>query len=133
MNVPTRTVRCYHCRTDVEVGRAARSATCPRCYKGLILDDLLVQEGSYAGKLTTCGKITVDRKARAITRVVEASAGLEVVGQLEAKVTSHGPVFVGKGARMTGECQASSFIAEPGAVIEGILRIGPPVASTAQG
>ena len=68
-----RTIVCYHCRGHVNVPWAARSASCPLCFKGLILDDLLVRESGYS-RLFTCGKITVEKKAKAITRSIEASA-----------------------------------------------------------
>jgi hypothetical protein len=121
----TRTVRCIHCRAEVTFPFAARSASCPMCFKGLILDDLLVRDNGYSGRLTTCGKITVDKRARAISRCVEASAGVEIQGILEAKVMTHGPVHVCKGGRMKGDCEARSLVVELGAVIEGgFFRIG---------
>jgi cytoskeletal protein CcmA (bactofilin family) len=123
--VPERIVRCYHCRAEVRLPAAARSASCPLCFKGLILDDLTVKESGYSTKLLTCGKVTVERKARAVTRSVEACAGVEILGSLEAKVLSHGPVYIGPGARMKGDCEARSLLVAPGAVIEGgFFRIG---------
>jgi len=121
--LPQRIVRCYHCHTDVQVPIAARSASCPSCFKGLVLDDLTVRESGYSLKLLTCGKVTVEKKARAITRTVEASAGVDILGTLEAKVMSHGQVYVGPGARMKGDCDATSLVVEPGAVLDGVFRI----------
>jgi cytoskeletal protein CcmA (bactofilin family) len=120
-------VRCYHCRAEIQVPAAARSASCPACFKGLILDDLTVRDSGYSTKLLTCGKIVVEPKARAITRTVEACEGIEILGTLEAKVLSHGPVFVGAGGRVKGELEARSLVVQPGAVIEGVLKIGAGV------
>ena len=120
-----RIVRCYHCHRDVSVPLAARSISCPLCFKGLILDDLLVRDSSYSSRLHTCGTITVDKKARAVTRSIEACAGVEILGTLEAKVTCHGLVHLGPGGRMKGDCEAPELIVEFGAVIDGgFFRIG---------
>jgi cytoskeletal protein CcmA (bactofilin family) len=95
------------------------------CFKGLILDDLTVRDHGYSSRLSTCGKVTVERKAKAVTRSVEACDGVDVLGILEAKVHSHGAVYVAAGARMKGDCEAQSLVVERGAVIEGgFFRIG---------
>lgn len=121
-----RIVRCYHCRATISVPGAARTASCPVCYKGLILDDLRVRDGQAAGRLSTCGRVVVERRGRAVTRAVEAAAGVEVHGTLEAKVVTGGPVHLSKGAHLKGECHATSLVVEAGGVIEGaFVRIGP--------
>ncbi len=106
---------------------AARTASCPVCYKGIVLDDLAVREGAgMSSRLATCGKVTIHKKARAVTRHVEAGAGVEVDGVLEAKVNSGGTVVVGAKARVKGDFSAPSLVVEEGAVIEGgFFRIGP--------
>ena len=120
-----RIVRCYHCRADIKVAAAARTASCPQCFKGLVLDDLTVRDSSYNSKLMTCGKVTVEKKAKAVSRSVEACEGVEILGTLEAKIHSHGAVYVGPGGRMKGDCEAQSLVVEPGAVIEGgFFKIG---------
>ena len=125
---PERLVQCYHCRSHICVPATARTASCPACYKGLVLDDLCVREGHAAGRLSTCGKVVVEKRGRAVTRAVEAAAGVEVSGTLEARVLSGGPVHIRKGAHLKGECQATSIIVEPGAVIDrAFFRIGPDV------
>lgn len=123
-----RLVQCYHCRSHICVPATARTASCPACYKGLVLDDLCVREGHAAGRLSTCGKVVVEKRGRAVTRAVEAAAGVEVSGTLEARVLSGGPVHIRKGAHLKGECQATSIIVEPGAIIDrAFFRIGPDV------
>jgi hypothetical protein len=105
---------------------AARSASCTSCFKGLILDDLWVRESGYSGRLITCGRITVDRKARAITRTVQASGAVEILGALEANVTSHGMIYVGSSGRVKGDCEARELVVEAGAIIDGgYFKIGP--------
>jgi hypothetical protein len=120
-----RIVRCYHCRGAIKVSAAARTASCPLCFKGLVLDDLTVRDSGYNSKLMTCGKVTVEKKAKAVSRAVEACEGVEILGTLEAKVHSHGPVYVGPDGRMKGDCEAQSLVVVPGAIIEGgFFRIG---------
>ena len=121
-----RIVRCYHCRREIIVPGAARTASCPVCFKGLVLDDLRVREGHASGRLSTCGRVVVERKGRAVTRAVEAAQGIEVHGTLEARVISGGPVQITSGGQLKGECHATSLVVEPGAVMDRVfVRIGP--------
>lgn len=123
---PERIVRCYHCRREIIVPGAARTASCPVCFKGLVLDDLRVREGHASGRLSTCGRVVVERKGRAVTRAVEAAQGIEVHGTLEARVISGGPVQINSGGQLKGECHATSLVVEPGAVMDRVfVRIGP--------
>jgi cytoskeletal protein CcmA (bactofilin family) len=126
-STPGRPVRCYHCKGEVYVPMAARSASCPLCHRGLILDDLRVREG-FAGKLTTCGKILIEKKGRAVTRQIEACDGIDILGAVEGKIVSLGNVYLGKTARVKGDFDAPTIVVERGAVLEGMLRIGQPKA-----
>lgn len=132
---PERFVLCYHCKAEIAVPAAARTASCPACYKGIVLDDLAVREGAgMAGRLSTCGKVKVHKKARAVTRQVEAGAGVEVDGVLEARISSGGTLVVGSKGRLKGDCTAPSLVVEEGGIIEGgFFRIGhaPPPPSPA--
>ncbi len=85
-----RQVKCYHCRKDVVVPRTARTASCPVCYRGIVLDDLCVKDAGTVSKLATCGRVIVEKKGRAVTKRVEAAEGVEVLGQLEATISSGG-------------------------------------------
>lgn len=123
--VPERSVRCYHCGKDVHVPAAARSAACPVCYRGLTLDDLRVREAGMGAKLSTCGRIVIERKAKASSRSVSAGDGLELHGTLEGNVTSYGTVVLGSRAKLKGDLVAPALVMEEGAVIEGgFLQIG---------
>jgi cytoskeletal protein CcmA (bactofilin family) len=124
--IKERVVRCYHCRREIFVPLAARSASCPLCHRGLVLDDLLVRDNGFAGKLATCGKVLVEKKGRAITRPIDACEGVDILGSVEARIVSLGPLYLGRSARVKGECQAPSIVVERGAVIDGVLRIGVP-------
>jgi hypothetical protein len=123
----TRDVCCYHCGLGVQVPAAARTASCPKCYKGLVLDDLTVRDASGAiGKLTTCGDVTIMAKARSITRQVNAGGDVVVHGHLEASVSSGGAVRLGERAHVKGDVKAKSLVVEPGAIIDGgYFCIGP--------
>lgn len=123
---PTRRVTCYHCRKPVTISAFAISATCPACYKGLVLDDLVVRDVHWAGKLRTCGKVLVERKGRVVGRLVQAAQGVEVQGIVEATVVSGGTVIIKTAARLSGDCRAPRLIIEPGATIAGgHFHIGP--------
>ena len=120
-----REVRCYHCRGVIFVPATARSASCPLCHRGLVLDNLRVRDNGFAGKLATCGKVMIEKKGRAVTRQIEACEGIDILGAVEAKVTSLGPVFLGSSARVKGEFHAPTIVIEPGATLDGVFRIGP--------
>jgi hypothetical protein len=120
-----RDVICYHCGVPTSVAAAARTASCTHCYKGIVLDDLRVRDAGWSGRLSTCGKVTIDKRARAVTRQVVAGQGVEVTGTLEANIESHGPVVVGESAHLKGDCSAPTLVVREGAVIEsGYYRIG---------
>lgn len=124
-----RPVRCYHCQHDFTISAHARSAACPKCYRGLCLDDLIVKSSApqvgTPGKLQTCGQIVVEKKAKYVGKAVQAVEGVEIQGQLEAEVVSQGPVTIGAHATLKGDLTAASLIVEPGAVIKGgFFRIG---------
>jgi len=116
---PERIVRCYHCRTAIVVPRAGRTASCPICYKGIVLDDLFVRDAGFSGKLLTCGKVLVERKGRSVGRPVEAGGGIEINGTLEGTLTSGGPVLVGSRGRLKGDVHATSLVIKAGAVVDG--------------
>ncbi|MCX5689695.1 MAG: polymer-forming cytoskeletal protein [Planctomycetota bacterium] len=121
-----RKVTCYQCGREIVVPAAARTASCPLCYKGIVLDDLAVKDaGSYTGRLVTCGTVTIHSRARTVTRSVEAGKGVHIEGVLEAKVCSGGTITISPGARVKGDCEARSLVVEAGAIIEGgFFRIG---------
>jgi cytoskeletal protein CcmA (bactofilin family) len=126
-----RKVTCYHCGKEIVVPAAARTASCPLCYKGIVLDDLAVKDaGSYTGRLVTCGSVTIHSRARTVTRSVEAGRGVHIEGVLEAKVCSGGTIKISPGARVKGDCEARSLVVEAGAIIEGgFFRIGAGAAT----
>lgn len=129
----TRSVTCYHCRKPVTISAFALSATCPGCYKGLVLDDLVVRDVHWAGKLRTCGKVVVERRGRVIGRLVQAASGVEVEGVVEATVVSGGTVVVKNAAKITGDCRAPRIVIEPGATIAGgHFHIGPDAPLTVE-
>jgi hypothetical protein len=127
---PERLVRCYHCKTRIAVPLTARTASCPVCYKGVVLDDLAVKDAGWNGRLSTCGQVKVERKGRAIARSVECGEGLTIDGTLEAKINSGGPVTLSPGGKLKGDCDATSLVVPNGAIIEGgFFRIGKATAS----
>ncbi|NUQ68074.1 MAG: polymer-forming cytoskeletal protein [Phycisphaerales bacterium] len=123
-----RIAECYHCGHRIAMSMAARSVTCPRCYRGLVLDDLIVRDSVSGAKLITCGRVVVERKGRAVTRHINARDGVEIEGEVEAQVSSGGVVHVGSRGCVRGDIAAASLVADTGAVIDGFCRIGNPQA-----
>lgn len=115
----TYTATCYCCGHQMEVGVRAVTVRCPRCTKGLHLDDIIVQKGFSGTKAQTCGTVQVRRKAQLRASTVEASAGVQVLGTLEGNVVTSGPMHIGPYGRFKGDCKASALIVDYGARIDG--------------
>ncbi|MBI1191161.1 MAG: hypothetical protein GC200_10840 [Tepidisphaera sp.] len=119
-------ITCYHCGAQVVAPVIARSFGCPKCHRGIALDDITVKDSGWSGLLNTCGRIFIRPRARTITRNVHAGDGIEVLGVLEANVRSGGPVVVGSRGKLKGQVQATSVWIDPGGTLEcPMLRIGP--------
>jgi len=119
-----RIAECYHCGHRIAMSAAARSVTCPSCYRGLVLDDLIVRDAVSGAKLITCGRVVVERKGRAVTRHINARDGVDIEGEVQAQVSSGGVVHVGARGCIRGDIAAASLVADPGSVVVGYCRIG---------
>ncbi|TVQ76911.1 MAG: polymer-forming cytoskeletal protein [Phycisphaeraceae bacterium] len=114
-----RTVRCYHCSKEFEVGAKAITVSCPHCYQRVAIEDMVVRSSHSGGKVQTCGKITIAERARFTAMSVQASGGLEINGVLNASQISTDRIHLGPGGRMRGDCRARTFTMDAGARIEG--------------
>lgn len=127
MPTALRRVACYHCGAGLEVPPGTRSTMCRACYRSLTLEDLRVSQTYRAGLLSTCGRVWIDRTSRTVTRAVRAGEGVEVLGSLEAVVTSGGEVHVARNARLRGDVVATSVVFDHGSNVEcALLRVAPP-------
>ena len=111
-------VRCYHCHHLFEVGSKASSTACPACSQRLVVEDVVISRLTPVQRVQTCGRVVVRRKGSVIADLVQAQGGLEVLGSLDARVESEGPVIIGPAARWKGDCRAPSLTVEDGARIE---------------
>ncbi len=71
-----RTVQCYHCRKAFGVGARAMTITCPKCFKRVQIQDIVVESAHGVTKLQTCGKVIVEKKGRVIADLGEAHDGI---------------------------------------------------------
>lgn len=85
-----RSVQCYHCRRRFEVGVRAVTVSCPGCHKRLVIEDLVIKNAQAYTKLQTCGRVVVQRRGHVMASLVEAHAGIEVLGVLEANAVTGG-------------------------------------------
>jgi cytoskeletal protein CcmA (bactofilin family) len=113
-----RTVQCYHCRRTFDVGARAMTITCPKCFKRVQVQDVIVNQAQGLTKLQTCGRIVIEKKGRVVADLVEAHEGIEVKGVIRAAVLSGGPVVLHPKSTWRGDCRAPALHIEPGAVIE---------------
>jgi len=123
---PSKQIRCYHCGHRFGVAARAMRITCPKCTKGVLIDDIVVKGAQGVSKMQPGGRIPVKRGARLIAELVHADLGLEVQGTVQASVVTRGPVTLGGHARWTGDLTAPSIDIRQGARIEnGYFDIGP--------
>jgi hypothetical protein len=103
------------------------SLTCPWCCKRVTLEDLIVKDTSWTGRVQTCGRLIIQRRGSLVASLIEARQRIEILGHAEGKIVSGGPVLIGPKARVKGDVSAPSIWVEPGAVIEGgyFRIIGP--------
>ena len=121
-----RDVQCYHCSAQFEISARAMTVSCPKCYKKLLVEDVVVKTAQGVTNLQTCGKIIIEKKGRVTATLVEAHKGIEVHGIIEGKVISGGPVVIGDKARWKGDCRAPSVEIAPGArITSGYFEIAP--------
>jgi cytoskeletal protein CcmA (bactofilin family) len=101
------------------------SVSCPKCYKPVVIEDVVIKSAHAVRKVQTCGKVVVEAKGRLIAATIEASGGVEVLGILEGNVTTPGRVVIGGKASWKGDCRAASLKVELGAVVSrGYFVIG---------
>jgi hypothetical protein len=122
--LPEKTIRCYHCGHASTLSAAARSTTCPACYRGLVLDDLVIGGRHLCAKVHTCGRVVVGPRGCLIGTVIHAQAGLEVSGRLVGSVVTSGPVVIRRGADWEGDLSAPSVTIERGAHVRGRFATG---------
>ena len=111
----TRSVACHHCRRALELPAAALTATCPACYKPLILHDLDLSANRFGGDLSTCARLIIRPKTTVRARAVIAGTGLIVLGTLEADtIETMGPVSIGAKGTLIGALATPSVSIEKG-------------------
>src|SRR5436853_632396 len=101
-----RTVTCYHCGRAFDVGGQALTTSCPGCFKRVVVDDIIVKTIESVRRVQTCGRLVVQKTGRVFAQSVEAQAGVQVEGILEANVVSGGLVRIGPKAVWKGDCRA---------------------------
>ncbi|MEX0653506.1 MAG: polymer-forming cytoskeletal protein [Phycisphaeraceae bacterium] len=116
----TRLVQCYHCRHRFEVGGRAQSTSCPGCYKPVIVGDVVVSTLKPVTEVRTCGAIVVKKKGRIIAKLVEAHAGIDCDGTIDAKTVRGGVgVRLSSRSHFKGDLTATKLVIEEGARVEG--------------
>ncbi|MDX2017283.1 MAG: polymer-forming cytoskeletal protein [Planctomycetota bacterium] len=123
-----RPIRCYHCGAVHAVAAHARTMTCGSCYRGLVLDDLILRATHMGSKLLTAGLVVVQPKVRVQSPLILAGEGVEVQGTVEGVVRCYGAVLVGPGAMLRGEVFASALIVQDGGMLDAAISLAPDAA-----
>ncbi len=119
--LPTRTVRCYLCACEFDVAPKAMSASCPHCYRRIVVEDVVIRGPWWGGKIETCGAVEIHKRTRATATVLLAGAGVLIHGYLDGSVVSGGLVRLTERATVKGRVRAPRIEIHPGAVIDNAL------------
>ncbi|GAB4554728.1 MAG: hypothetical protein Tsb0013_17410 [Phycisphaerales bacterium] len=121
-----RRVTCYHCGATLEVGSRAITVSCPACYQRVAVEDVRFRGMQFGGDVRTCGEISIVNRSQVQAKILQASRGVDIRGQVDAGLVAGETVTLGTGSRLRGDCNARTIRIEPGARIEGgYFRIGP--------
>jgi len=114
------------------------TTSCPKCARGLNVEDIVIKVAYAVRKIQTCGKLVVEKKGRVSAHSIEAHGGIDVEGTLEANVVSRGHVRIGPKATWKGDLAAPTLLVELGGQIaRGYFAIEPqpvePIPDSANG
>ncbi|MEZ6241591.1 MAG: polymer-forming cytoskeletal protein [Phycisphaerales bacterium] len=119
--LPTRPVRCYLCATEFDVAPKAMSASCPHCYRRIVVEDVIIRGPWWGGKIETCGAVEIHKRTRATATMLLAGGGVLIHGYLDGHVVSGGLVRLTERATVRGRVRAPRIEIHPGAVIDNAL------------
>lgn len=132
---PSTTVLCLSCAQWFRIPNQASILTCPRCYKRVRVESLVVDRPQMHARLETCGVITVKKRGILSADLVRAGAGIVVEpgGRVQvARLESYRVILHDK-AVWQGDCEAASLHMEPGAVVlSGRFTIRPSAGESAE-
>src|SRR6267378_348006 len=115
-------ILCLHCGKPQEVGRKAMSVTCKFCSKSLKLEDVKITRYEARRVIETCGTVTIDKKGHVVSDV--RCVNLVLRGKLKGDVVGLRNVEVAGDAELKGDVTAGALNVAPGAVLEGVYRVG---------
>lgn len=118
---PSTTVLCLSCAQWFRIPNQASILTCPRCYKRVRVESLVVDRPQMHARLETCGVITVKKRGILAADLVRAGAGIVVEpgGRVQVTRVESYRVILHDKAVWLGDCEAASLHMEPGAVVLG--------------
>ena len=104
-----------------------QSSSCPGCHKPVLVADQDVKSTKGPMReLRTCGRITVGKRGRLICQVIEAHAGIENLGIIDAReVLSGSTVTLGPKSSFKGDLSSPRLEISEGAKLLG-GRLGVP-------
>lgn len=118
-----KTVTCTYCDQPTEVAQRAMSVFCPHCKKRLILEDFKIRSYYAVRDFFTSGDVVIEKKGHVVASVKAGT--LTVKGKLQGAVMARQLVSIRKGASFKGDLAAPRLEMEPGASLDGFVRIVP--------
>lgn len=118
-----RRIHCPSCAHVFKLSSQAMSARCPRCSRGIKLDDLTIKQ-TVKGRVLTMGQIHIEADSHMKGRIACGTFVNE--GRFHGEMTATGPVDLRQGSLTSGRLLARSLHIRRGARCRLKLAIVPP-------
>ena len=105
------------------MAREAKSVNCHHCHQRVICEALVIKDYVAVRKLRTANKIHITKKGNVVASLW--CEDLAIDGRLKGDAIALGSMRVSKKAQIQGDLRATSLRVDDGAVVSGIMRIGP--------
>lgn len=105
------------------VAREAKSVNCKHCHQRVICEALVIKDYVAVRKLRTANRIEITKKGNVVASLW--CEDLLIDGRLKGDAISLGPMRITKRAQVAGELRAMSLTIAEGALVSGVMRIGP--------
>ena len=120
------TVYCYYCGQEIETSSRTMSTPCPRCYKTVLVEDIVVKGYKGVTSFETCGRLIVKKKGHAVAKDrIVALSGIVVEGRVDCNhAITASETWLSKKSQWRGDLQSASLVVDEGArIVEGWFRV----------
>lgn len=114
---------CTSCGGPLLIDVSTKSTSCPACNQRVITEPLTINDYVAVRQLKVANRVEIGKKGFVVAGV--RCDELKIVGRLQGSAVVLKTVQLGKKAEVRADIRATHIKIEPGARLEGELRIGP--------